>query len=80
MQAAAAICAVSVLLEPAAAGGGGNAGTDGCDAASVLWVLHGAHTGYVPGVRTVAEAAAGRLGNFVVEPACPAEWRLEILQ
>ena len=27
-----------------------------------------------------AEAAGSRLGNFVVEPVCPAEWRLEILQ
>ena len=72
--------AVSVLLEPAAAGGDGNPAAHGRDAATVLWVLHGAHTGCVPGVRTVAEATAGRLGNFVVEPACPAEWRLEILQ
>ena len=38
------------------------------------------HAGCVSGVRTVAEAAGSRLGNFVVEPVCPAEWRLEILQ
>ena len=38
------------------------------------------HTGCVSGAWAVAKATGSRLGNFMVEPACPAEWRLEILQ
>ena len=79
-QAAAAACAVSVLLEPAAAGSGGDPAAHGRDAADLLRILHVSHTGCVSGARAVAKAAGSRLGNFMVEPVCPAEWRLEILQ
>ena len=79
-QAAAAARAVPVLLEPDAAGSGGDPAAHGRDAADLLRILHVSHTGCVSGARAVAETAAGRLGNFMVEPVCPAEWRLEILQ
>lgn len=79
-QAAAAARAVPVLLEPAAAGSGGEPAAHGRDAADLLRILHVSHTGCVSGARAVAKATGSRLGNFMVEPACPAEWRLEILQ
>ena len=79
-QAAAAARAVPVLLEPAAVGSGSDPAAYGRDAADLLRILHVSHTGCVSGVRAVAKAAGSRMGNFMVEPVCPAEWRLEILQ